>query len=112
VKNGMVFDPESMTWRGNDDEEDIFEEIEDLDAHKSFSVQDEFMLSPELIKSFKDYEEQHNIELHGWSGVEADKTGRAHLSAIRGVCVICLYLSSSCSFFSYLIFLTHFSRCR
>jgi hypothetical protein len=35
----MTFDPETMTWQGNEEEVDIFEEIDEFDGSKrSFKV--------------------------------------------------------------------------
>ena len=48
----MTFDPETMTWVGNETATDIFDQIDDLEPHRSFNVEDEFVMSAELIKSF------------------------------------------------------------
>eukprot|EP01117_Protostelium_nocturnum_P016198 TRINITY_DN6362_c0_g1_i1.p1 TRINITY_DN6362_c0_g1~~TRINITY_DN6362_c0_g1_i1.p1 ORF type:complete len:796 (+),score=352.81 TRINITY_DN6362_c0_g1_i1:121-2388(+) len=87
VKDGMTFDPETMTWVGNDDATDIFDQIDDLEPHRSFNVEDEFVMSPELIKSFKEYEDEHK-SFGGWLMADSDKTGRTHLNDIRGMSIM------------------------
>lgn len=86
-KDGMIFDPELMIWRGNEEDmHDIFKDIEDSEGENGFAVGKEFILSPEMIKQFRQREKEHNETLQGWFGPEQDT--RRHLYAIRNMSII------------------------
>lgn len=82
----MIFDPESMKWIGNDNEVDIFEDIDVSVEKNGFRVGSEFSLSQELISSFNECEKQHK-QLKGWfSQEENDSTNsKSNLFTIRNV---------------------------
>lgn len=103
----MYFDPENMVWTGNEDDLDIFADIEKAEdergkrwlsiylsvilrkfafycPHLGFTVGKEFSLSQDVINSFIKCEQEHNSTLQGWcTGKESDP--RKHLYAIRNV---------------------------
>jgi len=90
IPDGMTFDPETMTWQGNDDEVDIFDEIDDLArGSKSFKVEEgEFQMPPDLIASFKVWEEEHK-KLGSWlSDGPGDKHDRDHFPEIRTMSIV------------------------
>jgi len=80
----MVFDPEEMVWKGNEDVLDIFDHISNDEGEKrNFQVGKEFSLSPEMIEIFRSCQKKHAETLQGWFAGDNDKSSRAHLNAIR-----------------------------
>ncbi|PRP89184.1 hypothetical protein PROFUN_01904 [Planoprotostelium fungivorum] len=87
ITDGMMFDPETMKWQGNEESIDIFEGLDDLDSQHSFKVSEGEFNITDLVKSFRDWEEEHK-KLGAWLlDGPGDKNDRDHFNDIRGMAV-------------------------
>jgi len=86
-RNGMSFNPVTMTWEGNFEALLDFGTIsEESNAHDDgFAVGTEFQLSPATIQLFADCAARHTTSTSGWW---REEKSREHLSAIRTMSIM------------------------
>eukprot|EP00727_Mastigamoeba_balamuthi_P010070 m51a1_g5686 hypothetical protein (567) ;mRNA; r:985616-987922 len=84
----MVFDPVTLKWQGNEEDDTIFDGITMTQSDESATVQKDFLVLGSHMRTFNKSESDHDAQLAGWMRHCDIATNRAfHCNVIRQMAI-------------------------